>query len=80
MTLNQLLSEIRSVNGSTSEATDPMIVSSVVIGNGGSPSDFVHVAYVGEGEDLFMIGAPGQMRHSGRVWVNCVTAYFALLR
>jgi hypothetical protein len=63
MTLNQLLSEIGSVNGSTSDSTDSMTVSSVIIGNGSSPSDLVHVAYVGEGEDLFMIGATGKFQY-----------------
>jgi hypothetical protein len=62
MTLNQLLSEIQSVNGSGQGSADSMIVSSIVVGNGGSPADLIHVAYVGEGEDLLVIGAPGKLQ------------------
>jgi len=74
MTLNQLLSEILSLNdgsivgsnvGSKEGSTDErMIVSSVVLGNGSAPTDLIHVAYVGEGEDLFIIGAPGNFKNS----------------
>jgi hypothetical protein len=77
MTLNQLLSEILSLNngsivgsndrsnvGSKEGSTDErMIVSSVVLGNGSAPTDLIHVAYVGEGEDLFIIGAPGNFKN-----------------
>ena len=47
-------------DGSASD--ERMIVSSVVLGNGSAPTDLIHVAYVGEGEDLFIIGAPGNLR------------------
>ena len=38
-----------------------MVVSSVITGNGSSPTDLVHVAYIGDGEELFMFGAPGKV-------------------
>ena len=65
MTLNQLLAEIFSLNlangggGFVRGDDSTMSVSSVILGSGSGPADLVHVAYVGEGEDLFMIGMPG---------------------
>ena len=38
-----------------------MTVSSIVLGSGSSPTDLIHVAYLGEGEDLLMVGVPGKL-------------------
>lgn len=31
-----------------------------MLGQGRAPTDLIHVAYIGEGENLFLFGAPGK--------------------
>ena len=48
-----------------------MTVSSIVLGSGSSPTDLIHVAYLGEGEDLLMVGVPGKLLFILSIFSDC---------